>query len=78
MPPMTETPDTNDAGLAEQAAQWRRRALQGDKRARGVAHELETEMRRRLGDSVARPVDLDTRPLEARQRARSWWSRWLS
>ncbi|MBV7429328.1 MULTISPECIES: hypothetical protein [unclassified Acidovorax] len=33
-----------------QAREWRLRALRGEKEARGTAHELEREVRRRFGN----------------------------
>jgi len=46
---MTETETLPDKELGAQATQWRRRALQGDLHARGIAHQLEAELRRRAG-----------------------------
>ncbi len=62
-----------------QAREWRRRALQGEKDARGIAHELEREVRRRtaLATSDEDAPTLDTRPLAIRQRApRPAWKFW--
>ena len=36
-----------------QAREWRLRALRGEKAARGMAHELEREVRRRFGNPKA-------------------------
>jgi len=63
---MIETERLPDEELGAWAIEWRRRALQGDLHARGVAHQLEAELRRRAGD---------LRPLEHRQRRR-WWKPW--
>ncbi|WP_454906553.1 hypothetical protein [Variovorax gossypii] len=75
---MTELTDLDEASLAAHAAEWRRRALRGEKKARGIAHALETEMRRRSGDTIApqNTDDLDTRPLALRQPPRPWWKFW--
>jgi hypothetical protein len=75
---MTELTDLDEASLAAHAAEWRRRALRGEKQARGIAHALETEMRRRTGDSIipTQGADLDTRPLALRQVKRPWWKFW--
>ncbi|WP_395321887.1 hypothetical protein [Variovorax sp. UC74_104] len=73
---MTETETLPDEELGAQATQWRRRALQGDLHARGIAHQLEAELRRRAG---ALPPDyemLDLRLLEHRQVKRRWWKPW--
>jgi hypothetical protein len=58
------------------AIEWRRRALQGDLHARGVAHQLETELRRRAGAPFPDYDTLDLRPLELRQERRRWWRLW--
>lgn len=42
-----------DEALSAMAIEWRRKALEGDFRARGIAHELETELRRRAGAPFA-------------------------
>ena len=39
--------ELSDDDLAELAREWRRRSLRGEREARGTAHELEREMRRR-------------------------------
>lgn len=38
-----------DEELIAQAREWRRRALRGERDARGKAHELELEVRHRFG-----------------------------
>ncbi|MET3494197.1 hypothetical protein [Variovorax boronicumulans] len=71
--------DPEPHGLAAQialAAEWRRRALRGDRDARGIAHALEVEVRRLRGHAPAANHDLDTRHLELRQPARPWWRPW--
>ncbi|MDP9894580.1 hypothetical protein J2W32_003456 [Variovorax boronicumulans] len=73
---MTELTDLDEASLAEHAAEWRKRALRGEKQARGIAHALETEMRRRSGDTVTQNIDLDTRPQALRLAPRPWWKFW--
>ncbi|QNK65814.1 hypothetical protein [Variovorax sp. PAMC26660] len=62
--------------LGAQAVEWRRRALQGDLHARGLAHELEAELRRRVGAPRPDHSTLDLRPLEHRQDRRRWWKPW--
>lgn len=44
-----ETQKLQDEELIAQAREWRRRALRGERDARGMAHELELEVRRRFG-----------------------------
>ncbi|MDP9877991.1 hypothetical protein J2W25_002295 [Variovorax boronicumulans] len=69
----------SDEELAAQASQWRSKALQGDLQARGIAHELEREMRRRTGVPFTNYDTLDLRPLEKRAlAARRWWRLWRS
>ena len=70
---MTELTDLDEASLAAHAAEWR-----GEKKARGIAHALETELRRRSGDSIVsqNTEDLDTRPLALRNAPRPWWKFW--
>ncbi|WP_147400506.1 hypothetical protein [Acidovorax cavernicola] len=78
IPLMMEFTDLDETSLAAHAAEWRRRALRGEKQARGIAHALEAEMRRRFGDSIppSQSADLDTRPLALRQPERPWWKFW--
>lgn len=73
-----ELTELDETSLAAHAAEWRRRALRGEKQARGIAHALEAEMRRRFGDSIppSQSADLDTRPLALRQPPRRWWKFW--
>jgi len=67
--------------LQQLARSWREEALRGVKKARGIAHKHEAELRRRLG-SGARPTaaaDLDLRPLDQRENDethRPWWRFW--
>ncbi|RDD95264.1 hypothetical protein DTW89_02670 [Acidovorax sp. BoFeN1] len=44
-----DTQELPDDELIAQAREWRQRALRGEKDARGMAHELEREARRRFG-----------------------------
>jgi hypothetical protein len=68
--------ELSDAELQDMAAMWRTEALRGSKEARGQAHLLEVEQRRRLGVPGLRDnTDLDLRPLAERQVRRSWWQR---
>jgi hypothetical protein len=74
---MTAIRDLSDEDLTLHAQEWRQRALRGDKSARGVAHALETELRRRgvgIGAQTT-PADLDTRPITLRN-PRPWWKFW--
>ncbi|WP_213957968.1 MULTISPECIES: hypothetical protein [unclassified Variovorax] len=71
---MSEISELPDETLLAQAQEWRRRALHGDKRARGFAHALEAEIRRRFGTPTSSMMALDTRPLDAR--SRPWWRLW--
>ncbi|MDR6524357.1 hypothetical protein J2789_007068 [Variovorax paradoxus] len=67
----------SDEELGAQALEWRRRALQGEWHARGIAHEFESEMRRRTGAPTSNYDSLDLRPLELRAAAqRRWWRFW--
>ncbi len=45
--------ELQDDDLLAQAKEWRQRALRGEKDARGFAHELECEVRRRFPRSKA-------------------------
>lgn len=40
--------ELQDEELSAQAREWRQRALRGERYARGMAHELEREVRRRF------------------------------
>lgn len=73
---MIDTESLPDADLGALASEWRRRALQGDLHARGVAHQLEAELRRRAGALRPDYEVLDLRPLEHRQRQKRWWKLW--
>lgn len=79
---MTTKEMLSDEELGALASQWRRKALQGELDARGIAHELEAELRRRAGAPVTDYDTLDLRPLDPRPldlRAatqRRWWRLW--
>ncbi len=73
---MTESERLPDSELASMAAQWRQRALHGDLNARGVAHELEAELRRRSGALFPNYDTLDLRALEHKQKRPAWWQIW--
>jgi hypothetical protein len=71
---MTTQQELPDEVLSTMATEWRRKALAGDLHARGIAHELETELRRRASAPFTNYDTLDLRPLEARTaRRRRWW-----
>jgi hypothetical protein len=76
---MTAIGDLSDEDLTRHAQEWRQRALRGDRSARGVAHALETELRRRGASSFAQtsPASLDTRPVPMRN-VRPWWKFWAA
>ena len=46
-----EAQELQDEELISLAREWRRRALRGERDARGMAHELEREARHRFGTS---------------------------
>ncbi|MGJ7542304.1 hypothetical protein [Variovorax sp. LT1R16] len=73
---MTETEKLPDEELGRRAAEWRKRALHGDLHARGMAHELETELRRRNGAPFPAYDTLDMRSLESKQKRPSRWAFW--
>ena len=74
---MTTKETLSDEELGVQASQWRKRALQGDLHARGIAHELEREIRRRSGVPITNYDTLDLRPLDLRTAVqRRWWRFW--
>ena len=71
---MTTQQELPDEVLSTMATEWRRKALAGDLHARGIAHELERELRRRAGAPFTSSDTLDLRPLEARTTGRwRWW-----
>ena len=73
---MTEIDRLTDDELSEEATSWRRRALQGDQGARGVAHELEIALRRRICTPLPASDSLDLRPLESRHKQPFRWRFW--
>ena len=82
MAPMNTKEMLSDEELAAQASLWRTRALQGEFDARGIAHELEREMRRRAGAPMTNYDTLDLRPLDGHpidlraSTQRRWWRFW--
>lgn len=71
-----EIKELSDADLMEQVAKWRSAALRGSREARGKAHALEVELRRRKGVSGLRTNDdIDLRPLEEREHQGGWWGK---
>jgi hypothetical protein len=78
---MSALENLSTAELQRLARAWREQALRGVKEARGVAHEHEAELRRRLGRStrLATSANLDLRPLDQRIHEcarRPWWQFW--
>lgn len=73
---MIELYRLSDEELRQRASDSRAKALQGDRLARGIAHQLETELRRRAGAPCPDYDTLDLRSLELRQPRLSWWQRW--
>lgn len=73
---MTTNQELPDEVLSAMAIEWRRKALEGELHARGIAHELETELRRRAGVPFTNYDTLDLRPLETRSMPRRWWMLW--
>ena len=73
---MTTNRELPDETLSAMAIGWRRKALEGDLHARGIAHELETELRRRAGAPFTNYDTLDMRPLELRAARPRWWRFW--
>ena len=71
---MTESGQLSDGELLTRAHEWRREALRGVLHARGYAHELEAEMRRRFANATALRAPLETS--EATRRPRPWWRPW--
>ena len=70
------TQEWPDEALSALATEWRKKALEGDPQARGIAHELETELRRRAGAPFTNYDTLDMRPLEKRSEQLYWWRFW--
>lgn len=64
--------DLSNEQLAALAAQWRARALHGERDAGGRAHELERELRCRKGDVSTLGADLRNPRLERGP----WWAFW--
>lgn len=75
-PPMIEPAHLPDPELNRLATEWRSRALHGDLGARGIAHELESELRRRNGARFPVFDTLDMRSLESRQKRQLQWRFW--
>ncbi len=69
---MTTRQELPDEALSTMATEWRSEALEGDLHARGIAHELETEFRRRAGAPFMNYDTLDLCPLESRTARRRW------
>jgi hypothetical protein len=69
-----EVTELSDEDLKQLAAHWRGEALPGVREARGPAHQLEVEMRRRMGAnvSVRNLGSLDLRPLSSWGSERRW------
>lgn len=68
-----------DEELVARATEWRQRALRGEREARGFAHELECEARRRFGSPKSNaPAELPVigllgvLPVNQPQRRRFW------
>lgn len=79
VPVMMDVQELQDDELIAQAHEWRRRALRGEKAARGIAHELEREVRRRFGTReavVQQPLPevrlLGVMPESAQRRWKPW------
>lgn len=68
---MKEIERLPDAELREKAEYYRRRALQGDLKARGCAHRFEVELRRRVGVPLSDYLRWDLRPLARLERSPS-------
>ncbi|WP_219209520.1 hypothetical protein [Variovorax boronicumulans] len=73
---MIEPTQLQDEELSQLATLWRSHALRGDLNARGIAHQLETELRRRNGAPFPAFDTLDMRSLESRQRRPMQWRFW--
>ncbi|QHE89218.1 hypothetical protein [Hydrogenophaga sp. BPS33] len=71
--------ELQDEELMAQAREWRQRALRGEKDARGIAHELEREVRRRRGTpqkDVPRPLPTMRTLAELPERQHRSWKPW--
>lgn len=66
--------ELDDDDLLAHARDWRQRALRGEKDARGIAHELECEVRRRLPKNEG-PQGLTPLPLLGAL-SQPAWRRW--
>lgn len=79
-PVMMNAQELQDDELTSQAREWRRRALRGEKDARGIAHELEREVRHhRFGarETAVQPPLPEIRPLGIMlQPAQRRWKPW--
>jgi len=71
--------ELHDEELMAQAREWRQWALRGDKNARGIAHELEREVRRRFsagGATAQQPLPeirlLGVMPQPTQRRWKPW------
>ncbi|WP_447777873.1 hypothetical protein [Variovorax boronicumulans] len=73
---MIKNQEWTDEALSAMAIEWRRKALEGELHARGIAHELETELRRRAGAPFTNYDTLDMRPLEMGAARPRWWRFW--
>lgn len=71
---ITESGELSDGELLARAHEWRREALRGVLHARGYAHELEAEMRRRFVSAATLRAPLET--INATRRSRPWWRLW--
>lgn len=71
-----EISELDDESLMAQAREWRLRALRGEREARGHAHELEREVRRRALPQVSsdptRHLDNHLPPTQQLPARRSW------
>lgn len=75
---MITNQEWTDEALGAMAAEWRTKALKGELHARGIAHELEAELRRRAGAPFTSYDTLDMRPLEMRAARACWWRFWTA
>ena len=77
MKPSMDIRELHDDDLLAQAKAWRQRALRGEKDARGFAHELECEVRRRfprneVPHTLAPMHRLGAMPETPRRRRKLW------